>query len=195
MADIILTEAYYEQFHKIGWFHFLLSQLSLKLAKAVSAYQHNSDNGQPNYSSSQLIGLLWVFTKNMWLHRNQIVHGASIEEAAQKWLQPLQDKTRYHYEQFAQNSSYVLPRQDYLFLQRTLHQLETSYDHLQCWLWSVDKALSIIIFQDAHLREMSRQVYSLLNFALPNTSDDSSYAPSITSSMDSMQTFTLPATI
>ncbi len=37
--DILLTNAYYEQFHKLGWFQFCLGRITLKWSHTVAKEQ------------------------------------------------------------------------------------------------------------------------------------------------------------
>jgi hypothetical protein len=162
--DVILTAAYYEQFHQIGWSQFCLRRLRLKWAKAIAAYKEKGNQRiDSNNWTSHLVSLIWQFTKQMWNYCNQIVHGATKEDAVRKIMQQLQDQVSYHYCQYENNSAHVLPCHDYLFEQQ--HpldvRLQMSYETLKCWLRSIEEALSTLQFQDNLLQESSMQFYSL----------------------------------
>jgi len=99
--DVILTAAYYEQFHQIGWSQFCLRRLRLKWAKAIAAYKEKGNQRiDSNNWTSHLVSLIWQFTKQMWNYCNQIVHGATKEDAVRKIMQQLQDQVSYHYCQY-----------------------------------------------------------------------------------------------
>ena len=156
-ADIVLTAAYHEQFYDLGWYHCSLGQISKKWHQAVEEYNRR-DNLSLDSSSwaSSLIQLFWSYTKNLWQHRNEFIHGSTPEEEATKLLAKLHDQVSYHYAQFSRDPTYILPRHHHLFPQRTLQdRLTLSYDHLQCWLRSVDEARNILSTQEAHLRSTS----------------------------------------
>jgi len=84
------------------------------------------------------------------MHRNNMVHGSSAEEAARRILIGLQERVRQHYDSFTADNSYVLARHRHLFLSRTQDQrLSMSYDFLTCWLRSVDEAREQLVFHTA----------------------------------------------
>jgi hypothetical protein len=49
---VILTSAYYEQFHQLGWFQLCLGRLSKRWSNALSAYYANTS---PNFDSEQWV--------------------------------------------------------------------------------------------------------------------------------------------
>ncbi len=98
----------------------------------------------------------------MWNNRNQILHGASMEENVHIIRSQLQEEMRAHYEAYNANDTYVLPRHSYLFTTRTLAQrMQFSHDHITCWLRSVQEARAILSFQQAHQQETSSRVFNL----------------------------------
>jgi hypothetical protein len=66
-ADVLLTSAFYEQFHSIGWYYACLGHISKKWANMEYAYQ-NYSNGTLEYWASLLIDQLWQFTLSHWTH-------------------------------------------------------------------------------------------------------------------------------
>jgi len=165
-TDILLTQAYSDQYHTIGWFQFCLGRVSKLWHRAVQAQLPKSQPYRPNQWGSNLVSALWIFTKGLWHHRNTIVHGASAEETAQRILSGLRDQVLQHYTRFNADNSYVLARHRYLFQSRTQYQrLSMSYDSLKCWLRSVDEAQEL---QASHIA--SQQANATLFFDLPTSS-------------------------
>jgi len=182
--DILLTTAYHEQLHSIGWYQLSLGRVS-KYWLATFKYFHNqgSVHMDPEYWTSLFINYVWNFTKAMWQNRNLIVHGATSEEQAIRELEQLSMQIKQHYDSYTTNSGYVLPHHAYLFNHRSLSQRsQLSYDGMKCWLLSVDEARQILIFQENYLRETSQQVMNLFypNQQSPESSSsaDSTYNPS-----------------
>jgi len=149
-ADVLLTQAYSDQYHTIGWYQFCLGRISKLWHRAVQAYLPRTQKHQPLPWGSNLVTALWQFTKSLWMHRNNMVHGSSAEEAARRILIGLQERVRQHYDSFTADNSYVLARHRHLFLSRTQDQrLSMSYDFLTCWLRSVDEAREQLVFHTA----------------------------------------------
>jgi hypothetical protein len=104
--DILATMAFYDQYAKIGWYQFCLGRISKNWAMAFNAYQTPSHHNAGLHWSSQLIASLWIFTRKMWAHRNQIIHGATASEAATNEIRTLQEKISSHYTAYETNSNY-----------------------------------------------------------------------------------------
>jgi hypothetical protein len=109
-ADILLTSAFHEQFHSITtWYQFCLGRIIKKWALALSEYTRTSSPApDPDFWASLLIDQLWIFILSMWRHRNQIVHGTTIEDQAQKLLDRLRQLVMNYYQQFAEDPSIIL---------------------------------------------------------------------------------------
>ncbi len=116
--DVLIMEAYYEQFHVLGWYQLSLGRISLKWAVAVEAYQQAENNlATGGLWSSLLIAALWKHIKNLWKHRNEIVHSSTTDATATIILKGLKVQVRQHYAAFSGDPGYVLPRHAYLFTQ------------------------------------------------------------------------------
>lgn len=84
-----------------------------------------------DYWSSLLITYLWTFIKGIKNHCNQIMYGDTGEEVAMWIMNNLQEQVRQHYQQFKEDTNYVLAQHQTLFTKRTLSQrLNHMYDHL-----------------------------------------------------------------
>jgi hypothetical protein len=135
-----------------------------------------------------------MFTRSVWNHGNQILHGATAEDSAAILRHEQHGKVREYYNLFRDNSTYLLPRHHYLFTQRTLQdRLQSSYDHNSCWLRSVEEARSILLNQEVHLRHTSALFFSMFRqqtaLGDSSSSTDSSYVPT-QSTMTSISTVT-----
>jgi hypothetical protein len=116
----------------------------------------------PAQWTSAFITHVWIFTRSVWNHRNQILHGATAEDSAAILRREQHDKVREYYNLFRDNSTFLLPRHHYLFTQRTLQDcLQSSYDHNSCRLRSVEEARSILLNQEVHLRRTSALFFSM----------------------------------
>jgi len=70
--------------------------------------------------TSLLVSALWQFSKAFWGHRNEVVHGATIEEQAQRMIASLHQSTTAHYAAYHDNPNLVLAQHQHLFTTRTL---------------------------------------------------------------------------
>jgi hypothetical protein len=189
--DILLTSAYYEQFYKLSWFQLCLGRISITWSRAVQSYHGSTiPMFDANRWAAKLIFCLWQFTRQLWTFRNQLVHGSTVEETVSAQINLLHGKVAYHYNQYQENTAYVLPCYEYLFTQRSLEdRLKLSHDSITCWLRSVSEAHQILAFQQRHLQETAASFFNLLHpsrSTLNTTSDsDSSYTPSNTQSISS----------
>jgi len=142
-AGIALTSAFYEQYHKLGWYQTCWGRITRGWSKALEEYNIQAGTTlESQYWSSSLIENLRVLTMGLWRHRNQIEHGDSIEEQARVLLTTLQNQVMDLYSEFSTNPSFILLRHHYLFEHRTLaERLDMSYDSLQAWVRSVQEAI------------------------------------------------------
>jgi hypothetical protein len=82
-SDILLTQAFYEQFDQLSWFQFSLGRITTKWARAVQAYQPERSTRDVVYWAVQVIHYLWAFTRGIWKHPNNLVHDNTVEENSQ----------------------------------------------------------------------------------------------------------------
>jgi hypothetical protein len=123
--DILLTSAYYEQFYKLSWFQLCLGRISITWSRAVHSYRvPNNPMFDANRWASKFIFCMWQITRQLWTFRNQLVHGSTVEETVSTQINLLHGKVTYHYNQYHENTAYILPRHEYLFTQCSLE------DHL-----------------------------------------------------------------
>ncbi len=195
---VLLTSAFHDQFHTIGWFHLFLGRLSIKWEKAVVAYAARESNIQrPHLWSSQAIHCLWKFARSMWTHRNSIVHGTDAQTSAARILQELQDQVRSLYDDYNANPQIILPSSSHLFTSRTLDQrLRHNYDNINCWLRSVQEAQLDLTHHVRQLQVQSSCYFVPAQF-LPHTTqvyDSSSDSYSVSTSNSDDMSITLSMT-
>jgi hypothetical protein len=90
-----------------------------------------------------------------------------------------------HFEAFSNNPNIVLHRHRALFTSRSLDdRLNSSYDNLATWNRSVIEALRVVSHHDATLREASRVLFP--DHHQHSSDDDSTYAPTTTSTLDTL---------
>jgi hypothetical protein len=108
----------------------------------------------------------------MWKHRNEVVHGATVEEQTQRQLTQLRSRITSYYAEYERNPALVLPRHSCLFTSRTEEERhQSSYDSMSAWLRSVEEALQVVQHHDAHLREMSRVFFPQVPFTELDSTD------------------------
>jgi hypothetical protein len=140
-GDVLVTHAYTHQYNTIGWYQFCLGRISKRWEAAVQACLPPAAKLNGQQWGSLLITALWQFTRSMWRHRNELVHGADAAANAQRILTSLRDQVCQHYQAYQLDPGYVLSRHMHLFTSRSLERrLQMSYDYVTCWLQSVDEA-------------------------------------------------------
>jgi len=107
---------------------------------------------------------------------------SSAEESATIILGRLQQQTVHHCKQYNINPGYLLQCHHHLFQKPLQDKRKLPYDHLSCWLGSVEEAHSILLTQEAHLWSTAHTFFSIITSTRgPGTSSDSqdsSYNPS-----------------
>lgn len=81
--------------------------------------------------SAQTILYLWKYTRSIWMHRNQVVHGKTDQDIANKTMESIHDQVRNSYTTFRTNSNFILSHHHYLFTSWSLtHHLNLDIDSL-----------------------------------------------------------------
>jgi hypothetical protein len=182
--DVVLTGAYYEQYYILGWYQLCLGHISKLWSQAVLSYNASKSILMDTEQwAIYFISLIWEFTRRMWTCRNQIIHGATVEETVNNRMLELHEKVTAMYNKYTEDPSFVLPRHEYLFTQRTLqYRLQMSYDSIICWIRSVEEPRNILDFQERNLRETAQTFFRLFRPPTVNSNSasdtESSYAPS-----------------
>ncbi len=135
-------------FTLIGWFHASLGRLSTKWVQAVSLYNPILTPTQLSSWGTILVTGLWNFTLTLWNHRNTVVHKSTVEEQASIVMSTLKPWVTVFYHSFSQNPNFIFPWYHYLFTTHSLAiRLKHPYNHLQCWLHSVEEAIPKLLRQ------------------------------------------------
>jgi hypothetical protein len=140
-AAALLTTAFHEQFHSIGWFHFQLGCLSKHWGKAYRDLTPHATDRLVQCWVSAVIFPMWKYIGDNWSLHNKIVHGATVEDQACIILEELHEKVWQYYSKFQDNPNFIPQSQHHLFTDRTLNQcLHHSYDPFLCWIRSMEEA-------------------------------------------------------
>jgi hypothetical protein len=174
----LLTTAFHEQFHDIGWLHLQLGRLSKYWKTTYISLTPGSTLMSSQTWASSVIYLLWQYTHSLWHYRNTIVHEGNLSDQSTFLWNRLRDMTTSYYQQFSASPSFLLPRHHYLFTDRPLDQrLLQSYDQLTCWARSVTEARQVLLHHDTQLQG------SLFPTHHSSQSSSSSYYPTETSTL------------
>jgi hypothetical protein len=172
-ADAVLASAFREQFTFIGWYHLCLGWISKQWARAVQHYvpprAHN--DGSLHWASIFIVAL-WKYSKALWAFRNEIVHGATVEEQVNRQLDTLRQRITTYYQAYADNPNMILSPHHYLFTSRTLEErLSSPYDIMAAWIRSVEEAIQVLQHHTASLRAEAQQIFPQQNEAADPESD------------------------
>jgi hypothetical protein len=109
----------------------------------------------------QIIFYLWKYTRSLWTHRNQVVHGKTDQEIATKIRKFSLNQVRNFYTMFQTNSNFILSCHHYLFTSWSLEQrLHMDIDSLACWLCSVEDAKQTLVCHNTQLRLQSNPFFA-----------------------------------
>jgi hypothetical protein len=142
-ADIILTQAFTEQTNELGWEQFLRGRISTRWGAAYTAYTTGGRQQQANDLNwaTKLILAVWDYAISIWRHRNEEVHGASIEESKHKKLIELRSLVEEEYQLYHEDPFIVSASHNSLFLKKSMEdRLKMGCDSLTAWLRSVREA-------------------------------------------------------
>jgi hypothetical protein len=164
-TDMLLTMAFNKQFHTIGWRNLFQGRISILWGHAVLQITKSSYSSLSTTWSAQTILYLWKYTRSIWMHRNQVVHGKTDQDIANKIMESIHDQVRNSFTTFRTNSNFILSHHHYLFTSWSLtHHLNLDIDSLQCWLRSVKSAQQDLGYHNTNLRLQSNRF--LLTFLL-----------------------------
>lgn len=181
-GDVVLTSAFTEQFHTIGWLQLLLGRLSNKWELAYTHYKGISSHQsyKTNWSTS-FIPHIWEYTHSLWQHRNGILHGLSFKQCAEKILTKLRMEVSCLYESILENPDKLLPRHLGLIKDNSLERLlNLPYDDIQCWLRSVREAQEVLKHQQEQLRQSAALHFSPSSSTYSPSTDFSDYSTILT---------------
>ena len=200
--DILLTAAFTEQFHNIGWCHMLMGRLSKKWGAAVALYHKMPSDSQISTTwTTQAIQMIWKYTRSLWNHRNTVVHGSTDHEVTNKIRASIEGQVTSFYHKFNDSSHFILQRHHYLFTSRTLQQrLHLDIDSINCWLRSVQEAIQALHHHETQQRLNSARFFApfyaagrtpnMLHPQASDSSEDEDYSIPSTTTDTSTTTFT-----
>jgi hypothetical protein len=202
---VLLTAAFTDQFHSIGWQHILMGRLSRHWGTAVAMFKKEPNDATSNTKwTSQAIACFWKYLRSEWAYRNTVVHGSNDQEMAEKIKKAATDKITDFYNTFRTTPNFILSRHRYLFTSRTLDQrLKLDIDSLNCWIRSVEDAIQALQHHNNQQRLQSDRFFAPFFAAgrRPNTNpldssaSDSDYSASTSQTDDlTMTTFTSSTT-
>jgi hypothetical protein len=181
-SDVVLTSAFTEQFHTIGWLQLMLGRLSKKWEMAYTHYKSiPSAQFYKNNWSTSFNPHIWEYTHSLWQHRNGILHGLSSEQCAEKILTKLQMEVSCLYESILANPDKLLPWHLGLIKDNSLERLlNLPYDDIQCWLRSVKEAQEVFQHQEGQLRQSAARYFSPSSSTYSPSTDLSDYSTILT---------------
>jgi hypothetical protein len=199
-SHVLLTAAFTNQFHSIGWQHLLKGRMSHQWGAAVASFRNKPNDTTSNTMwTAQAIAIFWKYLRSEWAYRNTVVHGSNDKEIAAQIKKASTDKVKEYYHTFRTTPNFILSRHQYLFTSRTLDQrLKLDIDSLNCWIRSVEDAIQALQHHNNQQRLHSARFFAPFFVAgrRPNTlatqdSSDSDYSASLTQTDDhTMTTFT-----
>jgi hypothetical protein len=152
----------------------------------VSQINKSPFSSYPTTWAAQTILYLWQYTRIIWEHRNQVVHGATDQEKAAKIKQDIDQQVRDLYSSFQNNPDFILTRHQYLFTSKSLEQrLRLDIDSITCWIRSVESAQQDLTHHNTNIRLQSSRFFAPF-YAVgrarqqtTSSSTDSTYSPSL----------------
>ncbi len=93
-----------------------MGRLSTKWGAAVASYQKQpSDSPISTTWTTQVIPLIWKYTRSLWNYRNTVDHGATDQEVANKIRASIAEKVTFLYHKFNTSPHFIFQRHHHLF--------------------------------------------------------------------------------
>jgi hypothetical protein len=183
-TDMLLTMAFNEQFHTIGWINMFYGRLSKLWGKTVSEILKSPQQSFSRAWTAQTVLFLWKYTRSLWTHMNQVVHGTTAQEVAARMKDSIHSQVHGFYAMFQTNPNFILTRHHYLFTSRSLEQrLLLDTDSITCWIRSVQDAQQALESHNTNLRLQPNRFFAPFyeigqaRSRAPSPSTDSTYQP------------------
>jgi hypothetical protein len=110
---------------------------------------HTKDlNKQTERWMRAIILSMWEYSKAVWKHRNEMVHGTQDNTMSLKECSGLQKHVKHYYKAFSKNRFIVPNSRIYLFDQPMVVTQSLSWDALIGWIASVQEAVDTQRFRD-----------------------------------------------
>jgi hypothetical protein len=138
--DVLATHCITAQ-GALGWDQFLRGRISNSWRKFFTHFKQSTDPQHCESWTKKLIIALWNYTTSIWKHRNNKVHGATLEDQKKKEKGELEAQVRAAYKEY-KDDNFLIPRSmSYLFERHSLEdKLKKDRDSLRCWIRSVEEA-------------------------------------------------------
>jgi hypothetical protein len=161
-SHVLLTAAFTEQFHSIGWHHLLMGRLNKYWGAAVASFREDpKDASIPLCWTAQAITFLWKYRRTEWNYRNTVVHGSNDQEMAAIIKKASTNKVREYYNTYRTTPTFILPHHHYLFTSCSLDQrLKLDIDSLNCWICSVENAIQALIHHNNQQIQQSAHYFA-----------------------------------
>ncbi len=175
-----MTQALQEQNSDIGWLQLLQGKLSQHWLKAYKITLHKSQDTSKRALlwGKRLVLALWSMAKSIWEHRNQDIHGHSIQEARLKRAQKLETQARHLYAKHNENPFLILRRDSHLFNADINVHLLLPLENQAAWLRSVEEAIQVRKKHDDHAANSRRDWFrSFFKAKHPLSSSSSPFPP------------------
>lgn len=109
-TDMLLTMTFNEQFHTIWWHNMSHGWLSKKWGKVMHGINKSSHTSLSTTWTAQTILYLWKYSRSLWMHRDQVVHGKTDQDIATKIMESSHTKVRDYYAKYQSNPTFILSR-------------------------------------------------------------------------------------
>ncbi len=133
-----------EEQQLIGWSSLLRGLASKKWGDLYQSYLPSTVKDASKKTRGwmrKLILSFWGYSKALWKHRNEVVHGAQTHATSLKELNSLQRRVRHRYRAFENDKYIVHASASHLFSRPMSNIQQMSRDAMVAWLASVQEAI------------------------------------------------------
>jgi hypothetical protein len=157
--DVLATHCITTQ-GALAWDQFLRGRTLISWRKFFTHFKQSAESHGEIWTK-KLIMVLWNYTTSIWKHRNNKVHGATIEDQKKKEKEELGTQVRAAYEDYTEDK-FLIPRSmSYLFERHSLeNKLKEDRDTLRCWIKSVEEAKQIQNISMDRMRRNAEQFFT-----------------------------------
>jgi hypothetical protein len=143
----------------LGWVTFLQGHISQKWKDNFRASISGKTSVQDSHTwAKNLILANWAYSKSIWASRNAVVHGRGAMETEGRTIATLKRSIRELYLMF-QKDKYCVPyTRTHLFARPLLILQQLPKENMQCWIRSVEEAVSTQQSREALHGELSRYI-------------------------------------
>jgi hypothetical protein len=161
-----------EQEDTLDWVAFLQGHISQKWKDNFQASISGKTSVQDSHTwAKNLILANWAHSKSIWANRNAVVHGRGAMEMEERTITTLKCRIHKLYLMF-QKDKYCVPyTRTHLFDHPLLILQQLPKENMQCWIRSVEEAVSTQQSREALHGELSRYIMArFLGLSEPRSS-------------------------